>query len=74
MKEDDNNVYEAKKALKAHIKFFESCLKHLNSNNEQFKCKSMWVAWALHRYLNDGLIADIEKAMLDSRASNDALQ
>ncbi len=66
MKSNDNyktNIDEAKESLKYHIKFFESLLKHLKGNDEVFKSRAMWAAWCLHRYVNDGLILDIEKAM-----------
>ncbi len=64
MAQDENkNVYEAKQSIKAHIKFFEALLKHLNGNDTILKGRSMWAAWCLHRYINDGLIKDIEVAM-----------
>lgn len=65
MKEDEN-VYEAKQSVKAHIKFFESLLGHLNGKDHVLKGRAMWAAWCLHRYINDGLVFDIEKAMRDN--------
>ena len=67
MSNDEKNLYEAKKSLKSHIKFFESLLKHLNGSDQVLKGRSMWASWCLHRYINDGLITDIEKAMKESR-------
>lgn len=64
---DNNNVYEAKLSVKAHIKFFEALLKHLNGNDEALKARAMWASWVLHRYINDSFVPDIEKAMRDNR-------
>ena len=63
MSEENKNVYEAKQSLKAHIKFFEALLKHVNGTDEVLKARAMWATWCLHRYINDGLMVDIEKAM-----------
>lgn len=57
------NIKEAKKSLKHHIKFFESLLQHIRRGEEPILSRSMWATWCLHRYINDGLITDIEKAM-----------
>lgn len=62
MKENDN-VREAKKSLKSHIKFLESLLNHVRFGDELMRGRAMWASWCIHRYLNDGLITDIEKAM-----------
>lgn len=70
MNREDNSVIEAKKSLKAHIKFFEALLKHLNGNDTILKGRAMWATWCLHRYLNDGLLVDIEKAMKELGASD----
>jgi len=63
MSKEDANVYEAKKSLKAHIKFLEALLSHLNGSDQVLKGRAMWASWCLHRYFNDGLVPDIEKAM-----------
>ncbi len=63
MSDENKNIYEAKQSLKAHIKFFEALLKHVNGTDEVLKARAMWATWCLHRYINDGLIVDIEKAM-----------
>ena len=60
---EDKNVIEAKESIKAHIKFFEALLKHLNGNDVVLKGRAMWAAWCLHQYMNDGLVSDIETAM-----------
>ena len=59
----DKAVLDAKSSLKAHIKFLEALLKHLNGNDTILKGRAMWAAWCLHRYFNDGLVPDIERAM-----------
>lgn len=69
MNREDSNVYEAKQSLKAHIKFFDALLKHLSGNDPVLKGRAMWATWCLHRYINDGLVTDIEKAMREN-ASN----
>lgn len=69
MNKDDSNLYEAKQSVKAHIKFFEALLKHLNGSDQVLKGRAMWASWVLHRYINDGLIPDMEKAMRE-HASN----
>ena len=61
--DDNKNVYEAKQSVKAHIKFFEALLKHLNGNDKVLKGRAMWASWCLHRYINDGLVPDMENAM-----------
>lgn len=57
------NITEAKNSLKYHIKFFESLLQHVRRGTEPHLSRSMWAAWCLHRYINDQLMNDIEKAM-----------
>jgi hypothetical protein len=65
MSEENKNVYEAKQSVKSHIKFLEALLKHLNSDDDVLKGRAMWATWCLHRYINDGLMRDIQKAMTD---------
>ncbi len=65
------NVFDAKRSIKAHIKFFESLIKHINGNNEPMRHRAMFAAWCLHEYINTGLINDMEQAMLNSLAAND---
>ncbi len=60
---EDKNVIEAKQSLKAQINFFENLIKHLNGKDENLKGRAMWASWCLHRYMHDGLITDIKKAM-----------
>ena len=59
----EGNIQEAKLSLKSHIKFFESLLGHIKGNNEVLKARAMWASWCFHRYINDQLVFDIEKAM-----------
>ena len=72
MSEENKNVYEAKQSLKAHIKFFEALLKHINGNDEVHKARAMCATLCLHRYINDGLIIDIEKALTQFCTKTDA--
>lgn len=65
MTKPNDNVLEAKKSLKSHIKFFESLLGHLRGSDEVLKARAMWASWCLHRYIHDQLINDIAKAMQD---------
>lgn len=67
MSKDEKNVYEAKQSLKHHIKFFDALLKHLNGSDQIVKGRAMWATWCLHRYINDGLMVDIERAMRDNK-------
>ena len=64
MKPEDN-VKDAKRSLKSHIKFLESLLFHLRGEDIVLKGRAMWASWCLHRYINNELINDIEKAMKD---------
>lgn len=64
---EDKNVYEAKQSLKSHIKFFEALLNHIKGNDPVLKGRAMWATWCLHRYINDGLVKDIEMAMQQVR-------
>ena len=57
------NVYDAKKCLKAHIKFFESLLSHISGTDEVLKGRAMWASWCLNNYMNEQLAKDIEGAM-----------
>lgn len=59
------NIHDAKKSLKSHIKFFESILKHLNGDDPILLARSMWTAWCLNQYINDGLMRDIERAITE---------
>ena len=56
---------EAKKILKYHIKFLESLLKHINGTDKIMQSRAMWTSWCLHRYINDGLMKDIENAICE---------
>jgi hypothetical protein len=60
---ENTNIQEAKKTLKHHIKFFESLKEHIRRGEEPMLSRAMWATWCLHRYINDGLVTDIEKAM-----------
>lgn len=61
------NIQEAKKSLKHHIKFFDSLLQHIRRGEEPMLSRSMWATWCLHRYINDQLMGDIEKAMAENK-------
>jgi hypothetical protein len=71
MSKENANIIEAKQSLKSHIKFFESLLKHINGSDPSMKARAMWASWCLHRYINDGLITDIEKAMKENGDKKD---
>lgn len=73
MSKDDSNVYEAKKSLKAHIKFMEVLIQHLNGNDQVLKGRAMFASWCLHRYFQDRLVPDIQQAIAENSqgASND---
>jgi hypothetical protein len=60
------NIQEAKKSLKHHIKFFESLLLHIRRGEEPHMSRAMFASWCLHRYVQDQLVYDIEKAMRES--------
>lgn len=62
------NITEAKKSLKYHIKFFESLLTHIRRGEEPHLSRSMWATWCLHRYINDQLVFDIEKAISENKS------
>jgi hypothetical protein len=68
---DNNNVTEAKQSLKSHIKFLEALLDHVKGEDEIMKGRAMWTTWCLHRYINDGLIKDLEKAMRDQGSTQE---
>ena len=61
------NITEAKKSLKHNVKFFQSLLAHIKKGEEPFMSRSMWATWCLHRYINDQLVHDIEKAMRENK-------
>ncbi len=68
---EDKAVIDAKEIIKAHIKFLEALLKHLNENDTILKGRAMWASWCLHNYFNNGLVVDIEKAMKEQGGYND---
>lgn len=70
MSNDEKNIHEAKQSLKAHIKFFEALLGHIRGPDPVLKGRAMWATWCLHRYINDGLIQDIENAMTQFGGKN----
>lgn len=72
MNNENETIQEAKKSIKSHIKFFESLLGHIKGNNPALKSRAMWATWCLHRYINDRLIHDIEKAMKEHGGVNEA--
>ena len=65
MKESPN-ITASKKSLKYQIKFFESLLKHIRHGEEPFLSRSIYATWCLHRYIEDKLMFDIEKAMKEN--------
>jgi len=67
MNKNEQNVYEAKQSIKAHIKFLEVLLSHLKGSDQILKRRAMWASWCIHRYLNDRLVADIESAIRRSQ-------
>lgn len=70
MDKETDNICEAKKSIRSHIKFFEALMKHLNGNDDVLKSRAMWASWVLHRYINDGFIRDIEKAMRENSSNS----
>jgi hypothetical protein len=62
---EDQTIIDAKKCLKAHIKFLEGLLAALNRNDPTMKAGAIWTSWCLHNYINKRLAPDIEKAMND---------
>ncbi len=63
MSKSQGNVYEAKQSIKYHIKFLQSLKSHISGSDKVLKSRAMWATWCLHRYINDKLIEDMEKAM-----------
>jgi hypothetical protein len=60
---ENPNIQEAKKSLKAHIKFLKSLNDHIAKAEEPFLSRSMFAAWCIDKYLNEQLKNDIEEAM-----------
>ncbi len=60
---ENPNIQEAKKSLKAHIKFLESLKENITKKEEPMLSRAMWATWCLHRYINDQLVHDIQKAI-----------
>lgn len=71
MSDYEENVKQAKKALKMHIKFLESMLKHLNSNNEAHKGAALIGTYHINNYLGKTLMSDMEKAIMSRMPAND---
>lgn len=62
---ENKNVVEAKKCLNAHLKFIQALKKHINGTDPIMKGRALWASWCIHRYMNDTLVSDIEKAMIE---------
>lgn len=62
---ENPNMYDARKALKKHIKFLETILGHLNFGDNQYKKAAMVTAWCLNNYMNNQLNDDIQKAVIE---------
>jgi hypothetical protein len=67
MTKENQNVYDAKKSLKYHIKFMESLLAHLNSSDEVLKGRALWASWCIHNFFNRQLVDDIKKAIAGNK-------
>jgi hypothetical protein len=65
----EQNVYDAKKCLKHHIKFMESILAHLSSTDKVLQGRSMWASWCINNFFNKQLVNDIKKAIDDNSDS-----
>ncbi len=59
----EQNIKDAKKSLKSHIKFLQSLVTHITKAEEPFLSRSMFAAWCLDGYINEQLKNDIEQAM-----------
>jgi hypothetical protein len=59
-----NNLLEAKHSIKENIKFFQMLLEHLKGPDKALRGRAIIAAWCVHRYMNDKLLDDVEKAML----------
>lgn len=57
----EQNIYDAKRALKSHIKFMESMLGHLDCKDDHLKYGALYAAYCIDSYMNNQLIAEIEK-------------
>lgn len=72
MTKENDNVQEAKKSIKSHIKFLESLLQHLRGADTPYKARAMWAVWCIHRYINDRLMNDIQMAMEQNAKGKEA--
>ena len=63
---EQQNIKDAKKVLKSHIKFFEILLNHIKKGEEPLLSRAMWAAWCLNQYINDKFIHDIERALKEN--------
>lgn len=59
----NEHIKEAKKSLKAHIKFLESLQTHIKRGEEPMLSRAMFTTYCIHRYLNDELMNDVEMVM-----------
>lgn len=69
---EPKNITEAKESIKYHIKFFESLLDNIRRGKEPHMGHAMWATWCLHRYIEDRLIEDIEKAIKENSPENNS--
>lgn len=56
-------IKDAKKSLRAHIKFLNSLKDHIIKAKEPFLSRSMFAAYCIDKYMNEHLKNDIEKCM-----------
>lgn len=66
MTKEHNNILEAKRSLKAHIKFMQTLVDNLNGPNKLARGKAMFAAWVIHRFFNERFMNELEQAVKES--------
>jgi hypothetical protein len=61
------NILEASNSLEDNIEFMKMLLKHMNGQDKGIQIRSLFGAWCIHRYINDILIEDVEKAIENNK-------
>lgn len=60
---NEQAIIEAKRSLKADIKFLESLLNHIKRGEEPMLSRAGWTSWVLHNYISHNLMEDVLEAM-----------
>jgi hypothetical protein len=66
----DQNITDAKRFLRKHIKLMESVLSNLNSTNNTLKVRAFGISWILHNFMKDELLDKVDDLLKEHKINN----